>query len=94
MCGCFTKECNPDAPDVVIPGSGPGIEASAEIFCGQKFPVPIFIKRRPGAWEYVGDYQVESVKTEGRSIEEYHKWSITPVGEITSVMFLQKKHVV
>jgi hypothetical protein len=90
VCGCFTTECNPDAPDVVIPGTGPVIEESAEIFCSQDFPVPIFLKRRPGAWEYVGDYQVESFKTDQQTIEKYHKWSITPLSEITRVMFLKR----
>ena len=26
VCGCFNPDLNPDAPDVILPGFGPGIE--------------------------------------------------------------------
>jgi hypothetical protein len=47
VCGCFTLEHNPEAPDIIIPGTGKVIEREAKLFCEQDFPVPIFIKLRP-----------------------------------------------
>ena len=89
VCGCFNKQCNPDAPDVIIPGTGPEIEYSARIFCNQKTPVPIFIKLRPNCWQYVGDYKVKSFTTNRDVIAQHHKGSITRLDTVTRVIFLE-----
>ena len=52
--GCFKKETNPNAPDIVPPGRGPGIQHWAKIFRAQINPIPVFIKRAVNEWEYVG----------------------------------------
>ena len=90
VCGCFTLKCNPEAPDIVIPGTGPIIEREARLFCAQNYPVPIFIKRRPNKWEYVGDYRVLRCSTDPAEIAARHKGSITPLSKVTRVIFLQR----
>lgn len=90
VCGCFTLDHNPDAPDVVIPGTGSVIERRAKIFCKQKYPVPIFIKRRANEWEYVGDYKAVRHSTDPAEIAAHHKGSITPLNMVTCVIFLQR----
>jgi hypothetical protein len=90
VCGCFTLEHNPEAPDIVVPGTGKVIEREAKLFCEQDYPVPIFIKRRPNEWEYVGDYKAERSSTNTTEIAAHHKGSITPLNEVTRVIFLQR----
>jgi hypothetical protein len=90
VCGCFTLEHNPEAPDIVIPGTGRVIQKEAKIFCGQDYPIPIFIKRRVNEWEYVGDYKAVRFSTDVADIAAHHKGSITPLNEVTRVIFLQR----
>ena len=90
VCGCFTLEHNPEAPDIVIPGTGRVIQREASVFCGQDYPIPIFIKRRVNAWEYVGDYKAVRHSTVLAEIAAHHKGSITPLNKATRVIFLQR----
>jgi ribosomal protein S27E len=90
VCGCFTLEHNPEAPDIVIPGTGKVIKREAKLFCEQDYPVPIFIKRRTNEWEYVGDYKAVRFSTSPEEIAARQKGSITPLNEVTRVIFLQR----
>jgi hypothetical protein len=90
VCGCFTLDHNPAAPNIVIPGTGKGIERTAELFCKQDYPVPIFIKRHPNEWEYVGYYKADHFPTDPAVIAANHNGSITPISQITRVIFLKR----
>jgi hypothetical protein len=90
LCGCFTLEHNPEAPDIVIPGTGKVIQREAKLFCEQDYPVPIFIKRRVNEWEYIGDYKAVNHSTNAAEIAAHHKGSITPLNEVTRVIYLQR----
>jgi hypothetical protein len=90
VCGCFTLDHNPEAPNVIVPGTGPVIEEEARLFCEQKHAVPVFLKRQPNAWEYVGNYKVDRFSTDPREIAAHHQGSITPLNEITRVIFLKR----
>jgi hypothetical protein len=59
-CGAFRLDTNPDAPNEILPGTGPGIEYWAHVLCEQTEPIPVFIKVKPSRWNYVGDYRVAS----------------------------------
>lgn len=89
VCGCFTLDHNPEAPDIIIPGTGKVIEREAKLFCEQDYPVPIFLKRRPNEWEYVGHYKAGRFSTDPADIAAHHKGSITPLSEVTRVIFLE-----
>jgi len=93
VCGCLTKKHNPEAPDIIIPGTGPIIEYEARLFCEQDYPVPIFIKHKPGEWEYVGDYQAVRFSTDPAEIAAHHMGSITPLNEVTRVIFLRRSPI-
>lgn len=54
--GYFGLKRNPEALDVVLIGSGPETMRWAEALCEQGHPIPVFIKRQPSRWEYVGEY--------------------------------------
>jgi hypothetical protein len=71
VCGCFKKETNPNAPDIVLPGRGTSIQHWAEVFRAQTNPIPVFIKRAVNEWEYVGDYRVDRWTDEQSEIAEY-----------------------
>ena len=86
----FPTEHNPEAPDIIIPGTGKVIEREAKLFCEQDYPVPIFIKRRPNEWQYVGDYKSAHFSTGTAEIASHHKGSITPLNEVTRVIFLKR----
>ncbi len=90
VCGCFTPERNPEAPDIIIPGTGKVREREAQQFCEQEIPVPIFIKRQTNEWEYVGDYKADRFSTDPTEIEARHQGSITPLEEITRVIYLKQ----
>ncbi len=89
VCGCFTLDHNPEAPNIIIPGTGKVIQREAKQFCEQDYPVPIFIKRRTNEWEYVGHYKAMRFSTHPADIAAHHKGSITPLSEVTRVIFLQ-----
>lgn len=67
VAACLRADTNPDAPKVILPGKGSGIEHAAELLAEQQTPVPTFLRRAPAQWEYVGDYRVESCS---RDLEE------------------------
>lgn len=90
LCGCFTLDHNPEAPDIIIPGTGKVIEREAKLFCEQDHPVPIFLKRRVNEWEYVGHYKVVRFTTDPQEIAAHHNGSITPLNEVTRVILLQR----
>jgi hypothetical protein len=55
--GAFSRDLNPRAPSVVLPGTGPEIERWARVFAEQGEPIPVFVKRRPNEWTYMGEYR-------------------------------------
>ena len=90
VCGCFTLDHNPEAPDVVVPGTGKIIQQEAAQFCSQDYPVPVFIKRGVNQWEYVGDYKAVRFSTLPADLAAHHKDSITPLNKVTRVIFLKR----
>lgn len=89
VCGCFNRDYNPEAPDIILPGTGPMIERTAEQFCLQDYPIPIFIKQAPKKWEYFGHYQAARFSTAPAEIAAHHAGSITPQRKVTRVIFLK-----
>jgi hypothetical protein len=60
VCGCFRRQYNPDAPQILLPGDLGRIIEPAELFCRQTFPVPIFVSESGNDWIYKGDFHVEN----------------------------------
>jgi hypothetical protein len=75
VAACLRPDTNPDAPRVILPGTGEGIERSADLLVGQKTPVPTFLKRRSGEWEYVGDFVVERWSQDSAELAEHSRRS-------------------
>ena len=70
VCACLRTDVNPDAPKIILPGHGPQIRESAEALCGQRGPIPVFIRLRASAWEYVGNFEVERFSLDSQEITE------------------------
>ena len=66
------------------------IQRTAKIFCEQEHPVPIFIKRQPKEWEYVGHFKAERFSTDRNEIAAHHKNSITPLEKVTRIIYLKQ----
>ena len=59
VAACLRRDYNPDAPAVVLVGTGEGIEQAADMLVAQRSPVPTFIKQGTDGWEYVGEFAAE-----------------------------------
>jgi hypothetical protein len=88
VCACLRTDpaFNPEAPNVILPGRGRDIEHWAEVLCGQEGPIPVYLKRAPSRWEYVGDYEVER---SSRSPEEIGRREAQTGRPVTSVIFMR-----
>jgi hypothetical protein len=89
VCGCFRKDTNPGAPDVVLPGRGRDIMRWAAVFREQKYPIPIFIKQRTNEWLYVGNFLVDHWSDDKQVIAVHEP--IQRNGSVSSVLFLKSK---
>lgn len=55
VCGCFIPEMNPNAPEEVLKQAN---KDKAVMLMRQDGKIPVFLKRAPGKWEYMGYYAV------------------------------------
>ena len=69
--GAFSRELNPQAPSVVLPGIGPEIERWARVLAEQTEPIPVFIKKRSNEWTYMGDFRCVELIEDPAAIAEY-----------------------
>jgi hypothetical protein len=88
VCACIGRELNPDAPAVILPGSGPDIVRWAEVFAEQREFVPVFLKRATNAWKYVGNYRVAERSLDRDQIDRWEAVS-NRIGELSMVLFLE-----
>lgn len=91
VCGCFVLALNPDAPDIVLPGTrqdwiGKCIKFQCQSAEGVTAAVPIFIKAEGLPWEYVGRFRVEAITRNSTEIEIHQQRSSR--NDIGLVMFL------
>ena len=89
VCGAFRPDANPDAPMVILPGFGPRIEKTAEIFAGQSFGVPVFLKRATNSWQLVGYFRVQRLSKDPSEIAR-HASRAQREGDVSMVLFLER----
>ena len=58
--GCVLMDLNPNAPDILLPGTREDWIKKALLFASQTTAVPILLKAEGLPWEYAGDFWVES----------------------------------
>lgn len=75
VCGCFTKDFNPDAPAEIQVGNLPKVVKKAKIFAQQNTAVPVFMKdksllgKTKKIWEYYGLYVCEQLLDDKESLQ-------------------------
>jgi hypothetical protein len=89
VCACLRTDpdYNPEAPQVVLPGRGRDIEDSAATLVRQGGQIPVYLKRATNAWEYIGDYEVESSSRLPADIARYEAQTGRAV---TSAIFMRE----
>jgi hypothetical protein len=90
-CGCFRVDLNPDAPDIVLPGTKRDFIEKARIFCRQRDFIPVFVKGEDFGWEYCGKYRVEAVTSNTIEISIHAKRGTWREETIAMVLFLEKE---
>lgn len=83
----ITTKKNPEAPDIIVVGTGPRIMANAQLFFEAKKFVPVYIKASVGRWKYFGEYRATALKQDTETIAKYchHR------KDVSGILFLQKK---
>lgn len=79
---------NHNAPNVVVVGKGPRIEARAKLFVESGLTVPTYMKRGTNAWELIGNYRASEYKTDSATIRNHR--GDRPVDEIAGILFLER----
>lgn len=69
VCACLTLDSNPEAPHVILVGTGKDTVKYGQVLAQQSDAIPVFVKDSSNAWEYLGDYQVERSTTDPDIIE-------------------------
>jgi hypothetical protein len=88
LCACLTKKLNPKAPEVILVGDGPDITRVGEWLSEQSSAIPVFLKQRSNAWEYVGDYVVQSATTDAATITR--EAAIVGRNDVTRVVYMKR----
>lgn len=89
VCGCFKPipRYNLGAPEEVTTGGNPTDDAL--LLSKQGDPIPVFLFRRHGAWEYVGLYRLGGWSTDSKLLKQ--KMRENPArGPIGGVLYFER----
>jgi hypothetical protein len=82
----ITTDKNPEAPEVIVVGTGVRIKVNARLFLEQKEYLPVYIKQSVNAWKYLGKYKADSYSQDSKIIEKHRKHR--PVEGVDGILFL------
>lgn len=88
VAGCFSKDLNPQAPTVILPGTGPEIERWARVFATQSTPVPVFIKQRSNEWYCMGAFRCVRMADDDITVQDHARRANRT--DVTMVLFLER----
>lgn len=88
VAGCFSTDLNPQAPNVILPGTGPEIERWARVFAEQRTAVPVFIKQRSNEWYCMGNFRCIRLADDPGTVEEHARRAERD--DVTMVLFLER----
>jgi hypothetical protein len=89
--GAFSKDLNPGAPNVILPGTGPEIERWAHVFAGQEHAIPVFLKRKSNVWYCMGDFRCKRWSEDEATISEHSR--AAGRDDVTMVLFLERERL-
>ena len=73
LAACLRPRDNPDAPRVILAGSGPRQSSCADLLCAQPDPIPVFVKKKTKEWEYRGRFRVVDCSEDPEAIRHRAK---------------------
>ncbi|MDW3207926.1 MAG: hypothetical protein R8L07_20510 [Alphaproteobacteria bacterium] len=73
VCVCLRHDDNPEAPRVVLVGSGPQVLETGRKLSKKRDPLPVFLKHRPDDWRYAGMFKTSGSTTDLKTIQEHEK---------------------
>lgn len=86
VCACLTPKSNPDAPNVILVGTGERTEKYGKVLARQTEPIPVFVKDSPEAWEYRGLFEVQRTTTD----IEIEARKADRDGDVSQVIYLRR----
>lgn len=89
VCGRFTTDMNPNAPDRVLVGDRPRVKRKAELLAQQGGTLPVFMKQGPDRWRYHGLMRFVDYVTDSRVVEPEAN-AAGRAGEIAGVLVLRR----
>lgn len=74
---CMRPDMNPEAPSVLLVGAGPDKKHYGTILCTEQKneAVPVFTRQSNNAWEFEGNFRVESSSVDPYVIAEHERSS-------------------
>jgi hypothetical protein len=88
VCGRFTTDMNPKAPERVLVGDRPRVKRKAELLAQQGGTLPVFMKEGPNRWRYHGLMRFVEYVTDSRVVEPEAQ-AAGRAGEIAGVLVLR-----
>lgn len=88
VCACVTPEMNPHLPEVILVGEGVQVPRWAKVFAEQKEYIPLFVKRSPSKWEYLGNFRVKSISDDAKEIARHKTYSGRT--DVVLVLYLER----
>lgn len=82
----ITTEKNPEAPEVIVVGTGTRIIANAKLFLQQQQYVPVYVKQSVNSWKYLGNYKATSYSQNPTVIEKHRKHRL--LKDVDGILFL------
>ena len=67
----LNRDYNPDAPEIIVFGQGPNVQARARLFFNSGLAVPTYIKDGVNAWRYVGKYRATRISDDRAVVQKY-----------------------
>jgi hypothetical protein len=92
VCLCLNKACNPKAPQIVMTGSGAGIERAKDLIIEQGGPFPVFVKVRTKSWKFTGEFEVTSWTQDRREIADIYEECETPLEKVTALIWFTERN--
>ena len=65
VAACLLESFNPDAPHVMLCGTGPQLTPVSNRLAAQRIPLPIFVKVAVNRWRHAGWFVVSETITSG-----------------------------
>ena len=69
----ITTKKNPEAPEIIVVGTGPVIVKNAKLFLESKTYVPVYVKQDTNKWKFMGNYKADSYNQDSQIVEQYRR---------------------